>query len=425
MIDVTETQLNPASFQQPMDIGEAQLQFSVYKQLMDITYRLDKIDWRIEYQTRDHPITTEFFLKMKQELHECFKDYTRRTYTHMIPGCGDELLRLSGYIFEKYERVFQKVFNLGVPKSIPSHQPLVLEGISNTAIICPSFQGTQVSCAIERLSFHLRNWNNPEALAAFNELPPYVQKEIYDALWIVRGCPSVEHGIGHENFGEVSYKGREPRCASTPRQKACAVELVKMQTAVLEMIQCLERGDMDGCRKALETLPLEMQHAFYRWHWELIGRPTKNHPDESLRKIAHWDFGRVSFYGLEPRCVVSVEKKIETCEAYLIDLKLRNSIAQKLVEVKKAEWYKNEIDRDMPREDRIFIKKKDLHFLAMEIVPLFLGAEILVVPPEPVIHSLTGEQDDSYATLASGYVEKYPCLRPFFLQMINTLDMKD
>lgn len=413
------------------DVARLQSQFFVYQQLTDITYRLDQIVWNIDDQTKDHPITTEFFLSIRKELHQCFKDYLERCYVKMEYGCGDELMRFNGYFFEKYERVFAKVFNLDGFKPIPSHQPLVPVGnptllINNTdRIECPSFQGPSVSCAIQRISFHLRDRNDVEAQREFNELPSQVQEEIYEALWIVRGSPSVNHAIGHENFGEVSFKAKEPRCASTPRQKACAVELIKMQIVVWEMIQFLAVGDKDGLIKALETLPLQMRNEIYRKHWELMDRPTKSHPNESLKKMAHWNFGKVSLLGLESRCDVPMEKKIQTCKAYLADIKQKNSLAQRSVEEKKAVWYKNEIDRDMDWEERAIRKKEDLHFLAKKIVPLFLGNEVSVLPPAPVLHLVTNQPDNSYFTIAAGYVEMYPCLRPFFLQLINTLSMKD
>jgi hypothetical protein len=116
-----------------------------------------------------------------------------------------------------------------------------------------------------------------------------------------------------------------------------------------------------------------------------------------------------------------VEKKIQTCQAYLIDLKQKNESALKSIEEKRSIWFCLDLNLDIDTEKKVSLKKEDLHALAAEIIPLYLGKDVPVLPPQPILHSVSRLPDDSYSALAAGYVESYPCLRPFFLHLINSL----
>ncbi len=230
---------------------------------------------------------------------------------------------------------------------------------------------------LSRISYLLRHGNEAQALLEFNQLSLDVQQAVYGALWHVRGRPMSGSPIAHDNFGEVSFKNLEARCNSTPMQKACAVELVNLQAPIYEMIALLGRNDVEGAKKIFMNLPPHIQNGIYGKHWEVCGKPTNESQDESLRKIAHPDFGKVSFLGLESRCDVSAQKKIETLKAFLPSMVEPLYQSQQLIDQTILAWKgidaaSKELIPGMQKTQR---KKDSLHNISKTIVLQLLGSD--------------------------------------------------
>ncbi len=269
--------------------------------------------------------------------------------------------------------------------------------------------------ALSRISYFLRNNNEKQAMEEFKLLPKNIQDSIYCALWIIRGRPTPETNpsIAHMNFGEVSFFNSEERCASSVQQKACAIELCIHKAAILDMIELLNQNKFDEAIKIFNTLPERIQGEIFGKHWEVCGKPTSNSEDEELRKISHLDFGKVSFLGSEERCNMPLHKKAEALCAYLSQLTEKYKNCQEPIDAQVKNW--GEIDKNgfMKGLEKNKAKKESLDSLAQQIVPLFLGHDFKVETPNI--------KEDSHKAYAAAYVAKYPCLKPFFLQLCNDL----
>lgn len=300
----------------------------------------------------------------------------------------------------------------------PSKAPQVLSYTitqpSKTEQTAPS-----ISSVLNRISYLLRHEKEADALNEFNQLPQEVKGAIYGALWIVRGRPSDQNPIAHLNFGEVSFLNQEHRCYSTPKQKACAVELFKTQASIREMIALFEQNNSTDAIKIFHTLPPQIQNEIYGMHWIACGKPTPDSKDEYLKSIAHIDFGKVSFLGLEERCNVGAENKAKALKEYLPHLIVLFDKHQKLIEQTLSDW-KNIDSSNQPGQQKNTAKKTALISLAAAIVPSFLGHDFKVQIPTP-INPQTQKPRESHTALAAAYVEQYPCLKPFFLQLENDL----
>jgi uncharacterized protein (TIGR02452 family) len=311
-----------------------------------------------------------------------------------------------------------------IPLTINSQPPLQINHpsfqISSASSLPLPQTASSIMTRLNRLSFLLRNNNEALALQEFNLLPPDIQRGIYASLWIVRGKPMAGNPIAHDNFGEVSFFNKEVRCASTLEQKACAVEFYKTKAAIHEMISLLGTKDFEGAKKVFATLPSQVQNEIFGKHWEVCGRPTSQSSDDSLRKMADDDFGKVSFLSLKPHCDVPIGKKIETLKAYLPDLGKKLDEAQDWTNQKINEW--SSVDKNVRTgAQKNAAKKAVIDEIAKKIAPLFLGKDVRVDLPAPAINPATGLPKDSYQAWAEAYVEKYPCLKPFLLQLIPTL----
>jgi uncharacterized protein (TIGR02452 family) len=134
------------------------------------------------------------------------------------------------------------------------------------------------------------------------------------------------------------------RCSYISEQMA----MLKKQHNIPEIHQMIEhfKNNQDAeAVKIFDALPHNIQDAIKGKHWKICGGPTPESENESLKKMAHDDFGGVSFRGTEPRCSVSKEKKIETLEAYLQDLcpESKQSINQSTQTANKAAFIKQEV----------------------------------------------------------------------------------
>jgi uncharacterized protein (TIGR02452 family) len=269
---------------------------------------------------------------------------------------------------------------------------------------------------LDRISYLLRNGKEAQALSEFSSLPPSIQQAVYEALWRVRGKPVGNNPIAHGNFGEVSFKGLDQRCQSTPQQKACAVELAKVHSALLEIVDAFEnKKDQTLANQIFNNLPSQIQNEIYGKHWHEMGQPTDQSTDPNLKKIAHWDFGKVSFLGSEPRCDVPLDRKAQTIKAYLDDYRKKIDSLQDTIQTKQQEWTGIDKSSTIPGNQKNSSKIDTLDQLAKSIGTQFLDKSIPVVKPNP--------KGASFYSLTEAYVEAYPFLRPFFFQLVPTLQI--
>lgn len=394
----------------------------IQQQILGYSRQLDQIQWRLDDQIRDHPISTEFVSETKYAIWKCYSKYLKRVHPNIQLGADKDLFHRNLHFLEKHERLTFRIMRLVPVEPIIVHQQFIERSQyiqrSSHAPLVETASSTESNLGIDepsssllnRISMLLRQGDGSEALQALNRLPSPLQKNVFDALWIVRGRPSLTDPIGHENFGEISFNDKEPRCASSSQQKACAIELVKLSSLLSDLIPLLRKNDLVLLRRNVELLPIHIQNEIFRKHWEQMGSPSSNSPKEFHRKIAHHDFGRVSFLGLVEKCDVFVAHKIKTIEAYLIDFNQKIVRAQALTDQIKNDW--NQLDsEEVSAEKKVSLKKKNLHDLSREIVPLFEGKTI----------SVEVDSDASYHALGMSYINSYPCLKPFFLQLMNNL----
>lgn len=380
----------------------------LHQEILNSCKLLDQLEWALDDQLKDHPVSTQFLEKIDQTALACNQEYLKTIYPKIPPGSDRGLFCANLHFLQKYEHLTFRILALAPVEPVISYQEFVEKPPFKPPVFLPqATEGMSAAESLTLISSLLREERSDEALGMLWVLPITLQKDVFDALHVVRGCPSLEDSIGHENFGEISFKNKEPRCASSPQQKACAVELVNLFTVFLNLISLLKEKGSDSFKEAFFLLPGHIQNEIFRKHWELMGGPTFSHPQEALRKIAHYDFGRVSLLGLEARCDVSTDYKVRTLEAYLVDFRQKIMAAQVLVRSMREEWDKMEVFG----EKKDSIKKKNLQDLAKAIVPVFEGSVKEI------------ELEGSYHALGTAYVKAHPCLRPFFLQLMNYLEM--
>ncbi|MBS0604867.1 MAG: TIGR02452 family protein [Verrucomicrobia bacterium] len=423
--------------------------------VLETSHFIDELGWVIEENSQNGTISQDLQKKIIDGitaagknlvfLRQVVDQHVRPDYLGATLDEGDAMFDGLKHAEKKHEMLVRKFTSLTPVGNVISHQqfskhaqfptttlsPIQLP--SSTVIqtgpflaqrkvvsfkVEPATGSTEVRAAsspsvlLSRISFLLRHNNEPQALQEFEQLPPDIQKSVYLGMWIVRGRPMPGNPIAHDNFGEVSFKNQEPRCASSPQQKACAVELIKTQVAMMEMMQLFARKDMAAAKAVFESLPQQVQNEIYGKHWEVCGKPTDKSPEESLRKIAHSDFGKVSFLGLDPRCDVPMEKRIETITICMSEFKKKSEAAQTATAQTAADWTNIDFNGSLKGPQKNDHKCQSLLGLAKAIVPLFMG-NIAIEAPQI--------QEKSYKALAAAYVQKYPCLKPYMLQLVNDL----
>lgn len=269
-----------------------------------------------------------------------------------------------------------------------------------------------ISATLNRMSFLLRNNNEAQALAEFNALPDQVKQSVFAALWTVCGKPMPGHPMAHSNFGEVSFFNQELRCTSSAQQKACAIELIKTQHSMNEIISLLSDNKFEQAKEIFLKLPSQVQGAVYAKHWEVCGKPMPGHP------MAHDNFGEVSFLGTVERCNVPCAKKAETLTAYLPQFIQSSNDSQELVSDEIAMWQHIDNSTDIRGLQKTIKKNESIHAFVAKIIRLFLGQNTKIETPD-----LGSNQ--AYKALAAAYVEKYPFLKPFLLQLENSLTFRN
>jgi uncharacterized protein (TIGR02452 family) len=402
-------------------------------------------DWQVDNLTRKNSLNTEDLSTVQTSL--AALELNQRTFLLATQKFPKDCLEDSEHMKTKFERLRNKLITLqssgtrithqqftsairnNVPPSItlsngpsstivPSLNTKILGAgkplsfsIENNPMSQPMLSSLQI---LERISYSLRNGNEQQALDEFSSLPHSIQQKVYEALWFVRGKPTEGNPIAHSNFGEVSFKNLEKRCSSSPQEKACAIELAKIPAALLEIADAFEnKKDQALANQIFSHLPSQIQNEIFGKHWHEMGKPTNDHPDESLRKIAHADFGKVSFLGTEQRCDVSLDKKAHTVKAYLADYRSKIDVLQNTIQKTQAEW--TETDKSsVPGSKKNGKKKESLNNLAQSIVPQFVD-KVSVTQPNP--------KGDSFQALTAAYVEAYPVLRPFFSQLVPDLKL--
>jgi hypothetical protein len=293
--------------------------------------------------------------------------------------------------------------------------------LSSSSSSTTALENQPISQRLSVISSLLRFDEETEALKLIGELPEYQKAKIYNSLWVLRGKPMLGNPIHHDNFGEVSFFNLDDRCKSTPIQKACAIEIFKIQSEITSTIEdtldkmatLLGKRDTVEYQQMFLQLPLEIQNAIQRTHWEVCGRPMPGNP------IAHDNFGRVSFLAEEQRCDVPNEKRIDTLKA--VRISLFSELLKETYDIgagipaKVQEWEKIDKDRNIKGAEKNIAKKCTLHALAKKIVPLFRPEEAAA----PTVST------DSFEALGAAYVEKYPFLKWYFLLMIPHLRLKN
>ncbi len=404
----------------------------ITQQQLSLLMALDKIQWKIE-EIENQPgavkvqkIFTriekaQLIAKQLENSVEILGNNTDHDFS-ICSGPSATMVHLSiklGRLQNKFKTLqvpsnFQQSFIQQKPLNISISQKPSSFSIAS----CGSQENanTSLSVALIRISYLLRNNDEAGAIKEFERLPTPIQQSIYAALWAVCGRPTDNHPMAHPNFGEVSFKNREQRCQSTVEQKASAIELCMTKAQVLDIIELLKQNKNEQAKNLFLSLPAQIQGEVYGKHWEVCGKPTGEHQDESMRRIAHNDFGKVSFLGLEERCNVPSSKKVEALQACLPLLSQKNIAAQNLVDSTNNYW--KSVDQESSKGyEKNNKKKESLHAFAKEILPLFLGKDCIIEIPTPPINPNTQKPSDSYVAQAGAYVEKYPCLRPFFLQL--------
>jgi uncharacterized protein (TIGR02452 family) len=208
---------------------------------------------------------------------------------------------------------------------------------------------------------------------------------------------------------------------ANPQQKAIAVELSHIQVALSQTCNAFENHDQDLALKFFNALPKEIKNRIYYRHWVNMGCP-KDKGD---------DFARVSFQNTDEGhpCYASPQKKDETIRMYSTTIAFHNlkmlDLQKKMQEACKT-WEEcksisgSYINSSVVNNAKSDLKKKILHQLANEIVSVFGGVD-----------AIKPQKDDSPEALAKAYVNAYPFIYPFFLQLIpdltsaNELQWKD
>lgn len=276
----------------------------------------------------------------------------------------------------------------------------------------PSAPKPFIAKTLNRVSFLLRNNNEQQALEEFKNLPEVVKRDVFGALWVVRGSPKDGDPIAHHNFGEVSFYNEDQRCASTPQQKACAVELAKIEHSIKEAISLLNANRFEEAKEIIIKLPSQIQRMIYGVHWKVCDEPRDGHP------MAHHNFGEVSFLGQDQRCAVPCSKKAETLETYLPVFIQHAAVAQELTTTEVKEWKTINFTKKetLSGPEKLNKKISRSHAFAETVVKEFLG--------ENAAFEVQNAQSNLKGIMAD-YVVKYPFLMPFMLQLENMLTFPD
>ena len=406
--DTAETETLPSKTEPPASLLPDPC-FVVQQEILSSSRQLDQIQWALEDQLRDHPVSTETLAETNEKLRQCFTKYLIDVLPKIQLGADQNLTQANLHFLEKYQYLL-KNRQIELIEPTLDHRQYADRSQRPVEVVSPpvpeSFAEDELlSVRLNKVACVLCHGSDTEVLQALNRLSSPLQQSFIDSLWVVRGRPILTECMGHKNFGEILF-------TSSPQQKGCAIELVKLSLMFSDLISILNKNDLVQLRNYFENLPVHIQNEIFGKHWEQMGSPTSKSPKEFLRKMAHDDFGRVSFLGTESRCDVFPYLKVKTLEAYLIDFNQKIATAQALTEQIKGEWNQLDLNEEEYIEKKVSTKKKNLQYLAGAIVPLFEGKE-----PKPLMTKLC----ESYHALGKAYVETYPCLKPFFLQLMNNL----
>jgi uncharacterized protein (TIGR02452 family) len=178
-----------------------------------------------------------------------------------------------------------------------------------------------------------------------------------------------------------------------------------MDRMLADIKELLRANQFGEAMAIFEQFPPQVQAEIYGEHWKVCGKPTKESKEDHLRKMAHDDFGKVSFLDEAKRCQVPNAKRIETLNQYLPQLLAKLAKAQKLVQT----W--SEIGQSPEGKKASFDA-----LVKNELLPLFYGRKFEWKAPVPA--------GDSFEAYLAAYAKKYPCLTPFCLQLCPSLELE-
>ena len=282
------------------------------------------------------------------------------------------------------------VQNLGASVQCPQSPPLLARDNVSFKISAGPVQAPEqpqpaavpVSTTLNRISYLLRNNNEAQALEECKTLPDGVKLAVFGALWVVCGKPMPGHPMHHDNFGEVSFFDLEPRCKSTPQQKACAVELFITQHRLYDMISLLKENKFEQAKALFSKLPEQVQ-------------------------------GQIKASFLSPD--IACAQKAEDLSQYLAAFKNSSIKIQGLVPNELVRFKGIDVAQNMTGSQKTDAKIDAIHAFATQIIKQFFGQGCRCGSPDA---------NPSFKGFAAHYAKMHPILKPFLLQLINDLRFK-
>jgi hypothetical protein len=208
---------------------------------------------------------------------------------------------------------------------------------------------------------------------------------------------------------------------------SCDTEVVHhvdttMDMMLVDIAQLLKTNQFNEAMDIFVQLPPQVQGDIFGEHWKVCGKPTKESREEHLRKMAHDQFGKVSFMGEfakgfsqdeVKRCHVPHAKRIETLNQYLPLLQIKLAKAKEETQTILQQWIS--IDQSpIQGSEKCARKKASLDALAQnELLPLFYGRKFQWEAPISAINPSTGRPGESIQAYLAAYAKKYPCFTPF------------
>jgi uncharacterized protein (TIGR02452 family) len=194
---------------------------------------------------------------------------------------------------------------------------------------------------------------------------------------------------------------------------------------LVNMIHLLKGNQFDEAMIVFSSLPNQIQSDIFGKHWEVCGKPSKESKEESLRKMAHDQFGKVSFLDTVKECKVPNAKRAEAVEKCLPLLQEKILAAKEATHKTALKW--DQIDQSpIPGTEKNEKKKASLDALIKsELFPLFYGKKLVCETPDCAVNPNTGLPGSSIQAYLAAYAKKYPCFSPFCLQLFPSLKLEN
>jgi uncharacterized protein (TIGR02452 family) len=194
---------------------------------------------------------------------------------------------------------------------------------------------------------------------------------------------------------------------------------------LVNIIHLFKSNQFDEAMIVFSSLPNQIQSDIFGKHWEVCGKPTKESKEESLRKMAHDQFGKVSFLDTVKECKVPNAKRAEAVEKCLPLLEGKILAAKEATHKTALKW--NQINQSpIPGLEKNEKKKASLDALIKnELFPLFYGKKLVCETPDCDVNPNTGLPGNSIQAYLAAYAKKYPCFTPFCLQLFPSLKLEN